>query len=315
MKREEFIFNTMVYQYINLEDEKGNKVIDEASNIMRSFEEKLSFFKENSEVSLINKNAGVRFVKVSKETFEIIKKAKYYSKITNGLFDITIAPLMELWKISSKSPMIPREKEIKDFLKLVNYCDIKIDEENESVMLLNKNQKIDLGGIAKGYIADKIIEFYERNNVKSAIINIGGNVKVLGKKEDENLWKVGIVEPLKHSVENICAIDVSNKSVVTSGDYERGFICKDKYYHHILNPQNGNPSNSDLKSITLVTDESIDADALATPLFIMGKDDASNFMIANGIKGIMVTNDNKIIINKELLPYFTLIKDYEVLAF
>lgn len=315
MKKEEFIFNTRVYQYIALDGDNGKKIIDKASFIMHAFEEKLSFFKENSEVSLINKNAGIRFVKVSKETFEIIKKAKYYSKITNGFFDITVAPLMELWKINSENPIVPRKNEIKDSLNLVNYNDIKIDEENKSIMLLNRNQKIDLGGIAKGYIADRIIEFYKKNDVKSAIINIGGNVKTLGKRENENMWKIGIVEPVKHSIENICAIDIFNKSVVTSGNYERCFRCNNKYYHHILNPKNGQPSNSDLKSITLITDESIDADALATPLFIMGKDDASNFMIANGIKGVIVTNDNKIIINKDLIPFFTLIKNYEVLAF
>lgn len=315
MKKQEFIFNTSVYQYIDLEGDNAKEILDKASDIMHAFEEKLSFFKENSEVSLINKNAGIRFVKVSLETFEIIKKAKYYSKITNGLFDITVAPLMELWKISSKNPIVPRKSEIKDSLNLVNYNDIKLDEEHKSIMLLNRNQKIDLGGIAKGYIADRIIEFYEKNNIKSAIINLGGNVKTLGKRESETLWKIGIVEPVKHSIENICAIDIFNKSVVTSGNYERGFMCDDKYYHHILNPQNGQPSNSDLKSITLITKKSIEADALATPLFIMGKDDASNFMIANSIKGVMVTNDNKIIINKELIPYFTLIKNYEVLAF
>lgn len=315
MKKQEFIFNTSVYQYIDLEGDNAKEILDKASDIMHAFEEKLSFFKENSEVSLINKNAGIRFVKVSLETFEIIKKAKYYSKITNGLFDITVAPLMELWKISSKNPIVPRKSEIKDSLNLVNYNDIKLDEEHKSIMLLNRNQKIDLGGIAKGYITDRIIEFYEKNNIKSAIINLGGNVKTLGKRESETLWKIGIVEPVKHSIENICAIDIFNKSVVTSGNYERGFMCDDKYYHHILNPKNGQPSNSDLKSITLITKKSIEADALATPLFIMGKDDASNFMIANSIKGVMVTNDNKIIINKELIPYFTLIKNYEVLAF
>lgn len=174
---------------------------------------------------------------------------------------------------------------------------------------------IDLGGIAKGYIADKVIELYKENNIKSAIINLGGNIKVLGRKEEDKLWEIGIYEPEKHSNNIVCTINLENKSIVTSGAYERGFICGDKYYHHIINPKTGYPAESDLKSITIISDASIDGDGLSTPLFIMGKYKAYEFMKKNNISGIMITTDDEIIITKDLLANFTLTQEYKVMCF
>mgnify|MGYP004555453889 FL=1 len=319
-EKEDFIFNTRVYQkivYNNKEDIlfKIEDIAEKATFIMRDYEEKLSFFKENSEISKVNRNAAKGFTKVSLDTFEILKNSTYYSKLTNGIFDITIAPLVEEWEINSNNPKVLSEKKVKELKTLVDYEDVILNENNLSVMLLRENQKIDLGGIAKGYIADKIIEFYKENNINSAIINIGGNIKVLGKKDHDSLWSVGIYEPKKHSEKCICSIEVEDKSVVTSGAYERAFIYKDELYCHILNPKTGYPIKSDLKSITVVSSESIDGDALSTPLFIMGKDKAYEFMKKHNISGVMITNNDEIIITKDLLEGFKLFENYKVLAF
>lgn len=319
-EKEDFIFNTRVYQkivYNNKEDIlfKIEDIAKKATLIMRDYEEKLSFFKENSEISKVNRNAAKGFTKVSLDTFEILKNSTYYSKLTNGIFDITIAPLVEEWEINSNNPKVLSEKKVKELKTLVDYEDVILNENNLSVMLLRENQKIDLGGIAKGYIADKIIEFYKENNINSAIINIGGNIKVLGKKDHDSLWSVGIYEPKKHSEKCICSIEVEDKSVVTSGAYERAFIYKDELYCHILNPKTGYPIKSDLKSITVVSSESIDGDALSTPLFIMGKDKAYEFMKKHNISGVMITNNDEIIITKDLLEGFKLFENYKVLAF
>ena len=319
-EKEDFIFNTRVYQkivYNNKEDIlfEIEDIAAKATLIMRDYEEKLSFFKENSEISKVNRNAAKGFTKVSLDTFEILKNSTYYSKLTNGIFDITIAPLVEEWEINSNNPKVLSEKKVKELKTLVDYEDVILNENNLSVMLLRENQKIDLGGIAKGYIADKIIEFYKENNINSAIINIGGNIKVLGKKDHDSLWSVGIYEPKKHSEKCICSIEVEDKSVVTSGAYERAFIYKDELYCHILNPKTGYPIKSDLKSITVVSSESIDGDALSTPLFIMGKDKAYEFMKKHNISGVMITNNDEIIITKDLLEGFKLFENYKVLAF
>ena len=292
----EYIFNTKIYMNIsiNLEDEK--MVLEKASNYMRNLEKKLNFYDENSEISLINRNSGIKFVKVSEDTFNVIKSAKFCSELTNGVFDATIAPLVKKWSVNSSSPKVLSIEEVNTVKSLVDYKDILLCEDNKSVMLARKDQEIDLGGIAKGYIADKIIELYKENGIKSGIINLGGNVKALGKKADDLMWNIGIIKPEKHSNENIAVVSVEDMSVVTSGAYERAFSYNGKMYHHIINPITGYPAETDLKSITVICKDSIHADALSTPLFIMGKYKAYEFMKSKQISGIMVTDDDKIII-------------------
>lgn len=311
----DYIFNTRIYMKIGVRNEDEKVILKQSSQYMRQLEKKLNFYDEDSEISSINKSSGIDFVKVSHDTFNIIKAAKHYSQMTKGIFDVTIASLVKKWSINSSSPKVLSREEAESAKSLVNYQDILLDEENERVMLAKKNQKIDLGGIAKGYIADKVIELYEKNGIESGIINLGGNVKVLGRKADDIKWLVGIVKPEKHSSENIAALSIEDMSVVTSGSYERGFRYNGKMYHHIINPVTGFPAETDLKSITIVSRDSMEGDALSTPLFIMGKYKAYEFMKANKISGIMVTDDDKIIITKDLIENFNLIEKYEVLAF
>ena len=320
VEKEDFIFNTRVYQKISYDNndiktKEIEEIAEKATKLMRQFEEKLSFFYESSEVSSINENASNGFIKISNDTFEILKKSIYYSKLTNGIFDITIAPLVKAWAINSDNPTILSKEKIDELIDLVDYEDVILNKNNSTVMLLRKNQKIDLGGIAKGYIADKIIDFYKENNIDSAIINIGGNIKVLGQKDENSFWSIGIYEPKKHSEKIICSIEAKDKSIVTSGGYERAFSYNGELYCHILNPKTGYPIKSDLKSITIVSDKSIDGDSLSTPLFIMGKNKAYEFMKKHNISGVMITDKDEIIVTKNLLEGFKLFEDYKVLAF
>jgi len=315
IETEELIFGTKVYQKIYSDSNDAKLILNKANTIMRNFEDSLSFFKEGSDVSRINQNAGKKFVKVSKDTFEIIRESKQFSEMTDGLFDITIAPLVKEWGINTYNPQIIKEGKIKEILSLVSYKDIILEEKNLGVMLAKENQKIDLGAIAKGYIADKVIEFYKESNVISAIINIGGNIKVLGKTNKNKLWDIGIYNPKKHSKDIICSILIENLSIVTSGGYERAFMHDGDIYHHILNPCTGYPAKTDLKSITVVSEDSIKGDAFSTSLFIMGKYKACEFMKKNGISGAMITEDNEIIVTKNLIEKFNLFTDYKILAF
>lgn len=311
----DFIFNTKVYQKVYIESINGESILSEAKKMMQRFENKLSFYREDSEVSEINRYAGRTFVKVSKDTFDIIKASKYYSQITDGLFDITIAPLVKEWGINSKNPKVLSKDKIKNTITLVNYEDILLDEINLSVKLAKENQKIDLGGIAKGYIADKLIEFYKDNDVSCAIVNLGGNIKVLGKKQEGELWNIGIYYPKKHSESIMCSVQIDSRSIVTSGGYERAFIYNNDMYHHILSPITGKPAKTDLKSITIISDSSLEGDALSTPMFIMGKYKSSEFMKKNNLSGVMVTEDDEIIVTKDLIKKLNLNGNYKVLTF
>lgn len=312
---EEFIFNTRVFQKISTENVNGELILEKSTEIMKKLEHILSFYNDNSDITKINKNAGKDFVNVSDSTFEIVKKSKYYSQLTDGLFDISVAPLVKAWGICNDSPKVLNNDTINKLLPLINYNDIILDEENVSIMLKKENQKIDLGGIAKGYITDLIIDFYKENNVKSAIVNIGRNIKVLGRKSHEDLWQVGIYKPIKHSTDIICSLAVEDLSIVTSGIYERAFISNNKLYHHILDPRTGYPASTDIMSITIVNESSLLCDAIATPLLIMGTFEASKFMQNHNIEGIIITTNNKIIISKSLLNKFNLHEDYDVLCF
>ncbi|WP_347915951.1 FAD:protein FMN transferase, partial [Clostridium saudiense] len=309
------VYQKICYDNNDIKTKEIEEIAEKATKLMRQFEEKLSFFYESSEVSSINENASNGFIKISNDTFEILKKSIYYSKLTNGIFDITIAPLVKAWAINSDNPTILSKEKIDELIDLVDYEDVILNKNNSTVMLLRKNQKIDLGGIAKGYIADKIIDFYKENNIDSAIINIGGNIKVLGQKDENSFWSIGIYEPKKHSEKIICSIEAKDKSIVTSGGYERAFSYNGELYCHILNPKTGYPIKSDLKSITIVSDKSIDGDSLSTPLFIMGKNKAYEFMKKHNISGVMITDKDEIIVTKNLLEGFKLFEDYKVLAF
>lgn len=315
-EKNEMIFGTRVFQKVSMQNDiDAENIINEASQIMKNYEHSLSLFLDDSDIGRINNSAYNEFVKVSDDTFNIIDSGIFYGKMTDGLFDITIAPIVKAWNINTLSPHVPQASEISNLLSLVDYKNIELNYEEKSVKLKKDNMKIDLGGIAKGYIADKIIEFYKKKNVKCAIINLGGNIKVLGQKEDV-LWNVGIVVPEKHSRDIACSLKVKdNMSVVTSGSYERAFICDGKLYHHIINPKDGYPCSTDLKSITIVNESPLSCDAYSTPLFIMGSLKAAEFMKKNNINGLMITDKDEIIISKKLIEDFSLYRNYKVLCF
>ena len=299
-EKEDFIFNTRVYQkivYNNKEDIlfKIEDIAEKATLIMRDYEEKLSFFKENSEISKVNRNAAKGFTKVSLDTFEILKNSTYYSKLNNGIFDITIAPLVEEWEINSNNPKVLSEKKVKELKTLVDYEDVILNENNLSVMLLRENQKIDLGGIAKGYAADKIVEYLKSQNIEKAIINLGGNVFVLGEKSKDTQFKVGIQDPNSEDGTSIANIGVTNQSVVTSGIYERYLEQDGVMYHHMLDPSTGYPFENNLSSVTIISDSSIVGDGLSTTTFGLGLEKGMKLIESlDNTDAIFITKDQKI---------------------
>jgi thiamine biosynthesis lipoprotein len=234
-------------------------------------EELLSCFISRSEISRINRSAGIKCERLSDDTYEVLSRAIEFSRYCQGIFDVTIGPLVTLWNNGKDKFKPPEESSIRQILTLVDYTDLILDPCKKTAGLQRIGQSIDLGGIGKGFAGDKFLEVFKKYSVSSAFTNIGGNVVALGTKPDGSSWRVGIQHPRQEN-SLIGLVSVANKAVVTSGDYQRYFIGSNgKRYHHILDPSTGYPAEkSGLVSVTVVADSSTAADALSTILFVTG---------------------------------------------
>jgi len=234
----------------------------------RRLERMFSRFRSESEIYALNKSAGEKCEKVSPETYEVLSQAIEFSRTSHGLFDATIAPLVDLWDYKN-ARIAPEDKKIQHILPKVNYLDLALDPLARTAMLRNAGQSIDLGGIGKGFASDRFMEIVQEYGIASAFSNIGGNVSTLGSKPDGLPWRVGLRHPRQIGL--LGAVEVTGKAVSTSGDYERFFIDRQgRRFHHILNPFTGYPAQSGLVSVSVIADSAMTADALSTAVFIAG---------------------------------------------
>lgn len=281
--------------------------ISKSQERLKDIDDKMSVFKPDSELSKINFLAGNQFQKVSLDTYFVIKKSVYYSELSHGTFDPTIRPLVKLWNIGKENFKIPADHEIKENLRLINYKDIILDESGSSIMLKNKMESLDVGGIAKGYAADEIKKIFNKYKIKSGIIDLGGNIYTIGKKVNRDNWNIGIQNPIRERGSYVGVLSLSNKSIVTSGGYERYSTESNKIYHHILNPKTGYPSENEIISTTVISNNSIDGDGLSTGLYIMGlKKSIKLIESLDGIDAIFITKDNKIYLTSNIKNNFKL---------
>lgn len=288
-----FYFDTVVS--ITVYNEKDLSIAQNALDKCGEYEKLFSRTMEGSDVYNINHKAG-SFVNVNPLTLDLIENALYYCKLSEGKIDITVAPLSELWNFSenagSEDPLLPSKQSIEDALCFVDYENVLLSQEDYSVCLHNENMGIDLGFIAKGYIGDLLREHLEAEGVESAIINLGGNITVIGKKPDGNPYTIGIKKPFSESGESIFSVSLTNQSVSTCGIYERYFINDDTLYHHILDTKTGYPYETDILSVTVISDSATMSDGLATTLFLLGPTEGLSFAKNNpGCRVIYVTKD------------------------
>lgn len=240
-------------------EEAVNKAVQEINRLDAMF----SVGNADSDVTKINENGSGE---VSEETAFIINRAMQVSEKTNGAFDITIYPLMELWGFTTKNYRVPESSEIAEALKGVSYTNVSV---NGQQVALTGGSSIDLGGIAKGYTSSRVIQIMKDCGIEHAIVNLGGNVQVLGTKTDGSDWRVAIQNPASEN-SYLGILSTADKAVITSGGYERYFEQDGQVYHHIIDTQTGYPSDSDLTSVTIVYSDGTTADALSTALFAMG---------------------------------------------
>lgn len=265
----DFLLNTMVT--INLYDKQDQEILDGCFALIEKYENIYSRTKETSELYALNNRTAPKkedaFL-LSDELSDILKKSLYYSDLTNGAFDITIEPVSSLWDFTAPAPVLPKEEEIQAALPFVGYQFVHLKD--KLVTFDSEQVGIDLGAVAKGYIADRVKDYLLEQGVKSAMINLGGNVLCVGSKPDGTPFHVGIQKPFADRNETIAIMDIKDLSVVSSGVYERFFEVEGKAYHHILNPDTGYPYQNDLVSVTIISKKSTDGDCLSTSCFALG---------------------------------------------
>lgn len=286
----------------------GQAAMSEAMDKITDLEVLLTFNAPEGDIYKLNENAGKGRVELSPETIEILKEAQKVSELSDGAFDVTVGPVVKSWGIGTDQERIPAPEELQALLPLVNYKDLEVNE--TSAFLKRTGQMVDLGGIAKGYAGDAARDIYKKNGIKSAFINLGGNVVTLGNKPDGSPWTVGIRNPRPDTNPTggqpiLGTVTVTDKAVVTAGDDQRYFEKDGKRYHHIIDAHTGYPADSDLMSVTLITDSSFVADALDTAIYILGLEKGRELIQKQeGIEAVFVTRDKKIYVTEGLKDNF-----------
>ena len=300
ISRTELFMGTVVR--ITIYDSTDESILDKAFNRVAEIESLVSINEDGTELDEVNANSGIQPIAVSDTTYTIVKKALEYSKLSNGDFDLTIGPLVKLWSIGLEGEKVPTQEEIDSVLPLINYKNVELDDNNKTIYLKEKGMIIDLGSIAKGYAADEISKILTENNVNSAIIDLGGNVLLIGSKADGSDYNIGIQKPFDELGEPITSVKISDHSLVTTGIYQRYFEKDGKLYHHILDPNTGYPCENNLYGVTIITDSSLTADALSTTCFLLGFEKGMNLVNKlDNVDAIFITDDNEIHYSKNFL--------------
>lgn len=248
---------------------------EDAQNLLLQSEQLLHLYKNrfsandaDSELMEINLQAGKKAVQVHPNLFELIELGKKHSIAANSHLNIAIGPLVQTWRIGFSDAKLPSEEEIQRLLKITNPEEIVLNDSNREVYLSKEGMRIDLGALAKGYIADKLKEFLVEQGVQSGIIDLGGNILTIGENPTfHRPWRIGIQNPALDRGEHVAVVEVSDASVVTSGIYERQLVVDGKTYHHIFDRTTGYPMETELASITIVAEKSVDCEIWTTRLF------------------------------------------------
>ena len=280
-------------------DAQSSNYINIAIDEIIRIEKLISDWDPNTQVSEINKQAGLKAVKVDKELFDLIKRSIQISKLTQGAFDISFASIDKIWKFDGSMKSMPTSDEIKKSAEKIGYQNIILDEVNSTVFLKNVGMKIGFGAIGKGYAADKTKKLLINLKVKAGIINASGDLNSWGKQPNGDFWKVGITNPLNK--EKVFSwLPINNSAVVTSGNYEKFVEFEGVRYTHIINPKTGYPVTG-LNSVTIFSQSAELADALATAVFVMGLETGLDFINQlKEVECIIIDADNKIHTSKNI---------------
>lgn len=302
------IFAMDTYMTLTAYGSHGEEAVNAAVEEIQRLEQLMSTAIETSEVAKLNASQGGT---ISADTEFLIEKSLELYESTSGAFDIAIYPLMEEWGFPSGEYQVPNVATIRELLKLSNMDRIDLNTETHQVTFGLEGMAIDLGGIAKGYTSQRVMEIFAEQGVTSAVVSLGGNVQVLGTKVDGTLWNVAIENPEDTST-YLGVLQIADQAVITSGGYERYFEENGVRYHHILDPATGYPADSGLISVTIVTDDGTLGDGLSTSLFVLGKEKAIAYWQKNweSFDFILETEDHQLIVSEGIAEQFS--SDYDI---
>lgn len=302
-----YLMGTKISLYI-----KGKGAEDlakRAEDMLIHYNEVFSANSDHSQLAMLKKTAAFAPQKVDDELYELIKTGKKHSLYEDSYLNIAIGPLIKLWRIGFKEAHVPEKKTIENVLELLKPENIQLDDDKNTVFFLKDGMEIDLGGIAKGYFADKVMELFKENGAVSAMVDMGGNVLVFGESPSEGGdWKIGIQNPFLPRGNAVALVKVRDQSVVTSGIYERVLEIEGSKYHHIFNSKTGYPIESNIASLTVIADRSLDCDIYTTKLF--GLDAASIIHRVNKIKelgAVVITVDGQLACTDNLIGKISMV--------
>lgn len=298
---------------VTIYDSQDRNLLTECMNLCDKYEKIFSRTASDSELYKLNHRQFTpvdgtdNTYQVSASLAELVQKGLYYSELSDGAFDIAIEPLTSLWDFTAEDPQVPKDSLIQTALSKCDYHNVTVGgKDNNEITLKTDDTAIELGAIAKGYIADRLKEYLISQDVKSAIINLGGNVLCIGGKPDDSSFKIGIQKPFADRSETIAVMDIKDKSVVSSGVYERCFEQDGTLYHHLLNPKTGYPYDNGLIAVTIISDQSVDGDALSTTCFALGLEDGLKLAESlDDVQAFFVTSDYAIHYTKDFQKEIT----------
>lgn len=295
IERTEFLLGTIAN--IKVYNENSEDALDKAFERVTQLDDWFAMQKEDSEISEVNRQAGIAPVEVSEEVFRVMERALYYAEESEGAFDPTIGAMTSLWNIGQENAAVPDEDKLNDVLDVVDYSLVELDEEKQTIFLKEEGMKVDLGGIAKGYITDEAARILKKEGVNTAIIDLGGDIVVVGNstRGETEPWRVGIQDPFTERGEIMGLVELADSAIVTSGIYERNFEEDGKSYHHLLDPETGYPFDNNISGISIIADNAMDGDAIATAAFAMGVEKGLTYINEMaGVDIIYVTKDRKV---------------------
>ena len=291
ISKTDYMLNTVVS--VTIYDSQDESLLDEALEICQKYENLVSPTLKTSEIYRLNHGELPEedgFYQLSSETADLIARGLEYCELSDGAFDIAIEPVSSLWDFTSGEAVIPSQEDIQAALPLVDYRDVVL--EGTKIHFNKEGMGINLGAIAKGYIADKMKEYLQDQGVESAIIDLGGNILCIGERTDGAPFRVGIRKPFADRSETAAIMEISDKSVVSSGVYERFFEKDGVLYHHILNPETGYPYENSLISVTIISDKSTDGDGLSTTCFALGLEKGMELINSlSDVQAVFITDD------------------------